>query len=234
MQVLMRVLALMLAQLIFLQPVVAQRANWVETVRVTPQGGVLIGNPAARVKLVEFGSLTCSHCGAFHRYGLPVLKQRYLAGGAVSYEFRSFVRNGPDFAASLLAACLAPAPQMKFLDALFAEQERWLTPFTQVPPDAMAGLAGMPAEQQFVKLAALGGLDRWAQAQGMAPDKVNSCLANKAMMDVLAGTRTEAVDRYKLEGTPTFVINGATVTDVFEWATLEPRLVAALKPGAAR
>jgi protein-disulfide isomerase len=210
-------------------PVLAQVKNWATTVSVTPKGGVLIGNPAAAVKLVEFGSLTCSHCGAFHRFGLPGLKERYLAGGKVSYEFRSFVRNGPDFTASLLAGCLAAGPQMTLLDALFDEQERWLTPFTQVPPDAMAALGALPPEQQFVKLAALGGLDKWAVAKGMAPEKVRACLSDEAAMDRLAATRTEAVDRYGLEGTPTFVLNGTTVPDVFEWATLEPKLAAAVE-----
>lgn len=229
MRVLVGVLALALAQ-----PVLAQKANWAETVQATPQSGILIGNPAASVKLIEFGSLTCSHCGAFHRFGLPALKQRYLAGGEVSYEFRSFVRNGPDFAASLLVACLPPVPQMKFLDALFDEQERWLTPFTQVPPDAMAELADMQPEQQFVRLASLGGLDKWAAGKGMAPDKAKACLADKAMMDRLAAIRTEAVERYKLEGTPTFVMNGATVANVFEWATLEPKLADAIKANSKK
>jgi len=221
--------AALVGALVLAAPVAGQQKNWAETVSVTPRGGVLIGNPAAAVKLVEFGSLTCSHCGAFHRFGLPGLKARYLAGGKVSYEFRSFVRNGPDFAASLLAGCLAAGPQVKLLDALFDEQERWLTPFTQVPPDAMAGLGALPPEQQFVKLAALGGLDKWASAKGMAPEKARACLADKAAMDRLAATRTEAVERYGLEGTPTFVLNGAVVPGVFEWATLEPKLAAAAR-----
>lgn len=215
--------------LVLAAPALAQVKNWAGTVSVTPNGGVLIGNPAAAVKLVEFGSLTCSHCGAFHRFGLPGLKERYLAGGKVSYEFRSFVRNGPDFTASLLAGCLAAGPQLTLLDALFDEQERWLTPFTKVPPDAMAGLGALPPEQQFVKLAALGGLDKWAVGKGMAPEKVRACLSDEAAMDRLAATRTEAVERYGLEGTPTFVLNGTTVPDVFEWATLEPKLAAAVK-----
>lgn len=226
----MRMLAgVLVGALVLAAPVLAQARNWAETVSVTPRGGVLIGNPAADVKLMEFGSFTCSHCGAFHRFGLPGLKERYLAGGKVSYEFRSFVRNGPDFAASLLAGCMAAGPQLALIDALFEEQERWLTPFTQVAPDAMAGLGALPPEQQFVKLAALGGLDTWAAAKGVAPEKARACLADKAAMDKLAATRTEAVERHGLEGTPTFVLNGAVVAGVFEWATLEPKLAAAMK-----
>lgn len=225
----MRALVGLAAALMMAAPAVAQKADWAGTVTVTPQGGLLIGNPAARVKLVEFGSLTCSHCGAFHRFGLPGLKERFLAGGKVSYEFRSFVRNGPDFAASLLAACQPAGAQLTLIDALFAQQENWLTPFTQVPPDAMAGLAGLPPEQQFVKLAALGKLDIWAAGRGVAPEKARACLADRAAIDRLAATRTEAVERYGLEGTPTFVLNGATVAGVYEWATLEPELAKAVK-----
>lgn len=207
----------------------AQAVKWADTVTLTAQGGVLIGNPKAAVKLVEFGSLTCSHCGAFHKTGLPALKARYLNGGKVSYEFRSFVRNGPDFAASLIAGCLPAKAQLGMIDQLFAEQDKWLMPFTTVQPAEMAAVAALPMPQQFVKLAALGKLDGWAAGKGVPAAKANQCLADTAKMDQLAATRTEAVETYGLEGTPTFVLNGKTVPESYDWASLEPKLQAALK-----
>ena len=79
--------------------------NWLDTVVATPQGGFRQGNPDAKVKLLEFGSLTCSHCGAFAHEGVPELRAKYIATGKVSYEYRPFLLNGVDFAPSLLVRC---------------------------------------------------------------------------------------------------------------------------------
>lgn len=222
----MRVVAL---AMVLATPVVAQPGKWADAVSVTAQGGVLIGNPKAAVKLVEFGSLTCSHCATFHKTGLPALKAKYLNTGKVSYEFRSFVRNGPDYAASLLTGCLPARAQLGLIDALFMEQETWLTPYVSVPQAEMAAIVNLPMEQQFVRMAALGKLDGWAAGKGVPAAKARACLADKARIEQVAATRTEAVDVYKLEGTPTFVLNGKTVAESYDWASLEPELVAALK-----
>ncbi|WP_416908331.1 MAG: DsbA family protein [Polymorphobacter sp.] len=225
----MRVLMGTLLAAALAAPVMAQEANWAETLSVTPRGGLLIGNPAAELKLVEFGSLTCSHCATFHAAGVPGLKARYLRSGKVSYEFRSFVRNGADYAASLIAACLPAARQAKLLDAFFDLQAVWLEPFTKVSPDAMAGLRDLQPEAQFVKLAELGGLDRWVERHGVETSAARTCLADRAAIERLARTRAEAVERYRLEGTPTFVLNDSVVPGVFDWQALEPKLVEAMK-----
>jgi protein-disulfide isomerase len=224
----MRVLTGMMLACALAAPALAQDANWAETLSVTPRGGLLIGNPAAAVKLVEFGSLTCSHCAAFHAEGVPGLKAGYLASGKVSYEFRSFVRNGADYAASLIAGCLPAGQQAGLLDALFEQQADWLEPFTKVSPDAMAGLRDLAPEAQFLKLAELGALDRWVAARGVKPETARACLADTAAIERLAATRAEAVQRYKLEGTPTFVLNDTVVPGAFEWKTLEPRVADAV------
>ena len=79
--------------------------DWSHTVVATAEGGFRMGNPAAKVKLVEYGSLTCGHCANFARAGVASLVGTYVRSGKVSYEYRNFILNGLDVAASLVARC---------------------------------------------------------------------------------------------------------------------------------
>jgi protein-disulfide isomerase len=205
------------------------KTDWTTTLAATPQGGILIGNPAAKVKIVEFASYSCSHCKAFHEEGLPVLKAKYIASGKVSFEQRSFIRNGPDFAASLLVACQAPAAALAFAGKLFADQDKWTEGFVAMSAADNQAITALPPTQQPAKLAEVGGLDKWADARGLPLVKARACLVDKAAQDRLIAIRNDAMTNYKLEGTPTFGINGVPVTGAFDWAALEPKLQAALK-----
>lgn len=219
---------IVLAALAVAAPAIAA-PKWVDTIAATPEGGIRIGNPAAKVKLIEFASFTCSHCKAFNAAGVPALKAKYIASGKVSLETRSFVRNGPDFAASLLVGCLQPRPALAMADALFAEQEKWTEPFTTIAPADSQAIAMLAPEKQPARLAELGGLDGWAAKRGLPLATGRACLADKAAQDRLLAIRSVAIDRYKLEGTPLFVMNGVTVAGSYDWASLEPKLQEALK-----
>src|SRR5579863_6598616 len=63
---------------------------WSDVVSATPAGGMVMGNPAAPVKLVEYGSLSCPHCAHFAEFGFKPLVAKYVDSGKVSYEYRSF------------------------------------------------------------------------------------------------------------------------------------------------
>ena len=82
--------------------------DWTKMVTNTPQGGVLMGNPNADVKIVEYGSLTCPHCAVFAEKGAPQLIYNYVKTGRVSYEFLNFLRDGLDMALPLVAHCAGP------------------------------------------------------------------------------------------------------------------------------
>lgn len=204
------------------------KTDWAKTVTATPEGGILMGNPAARIRIIEFASYTCGHCKAFHEVGIPALKAKYLPAGNVAIEHRSFVRNGEDLSASLLASCLPARPALGFVDKLFAEQEKWTQPFVEMSVADTQAIAAVPPEQQPAKKAELGGLDRWADTRGVPIAKGAICLRDKATQGRLLANRNEAITRYKLEGTPLFVINGVSVAGAIDWATLEPALQAAI------
>ncbi len=74
----------------------------------TPEGGFRMGNPAASVKLIEYFSTTCPHCAHFAAEGTPVLVRNYVRTGRVSLEYRNYVLNGLDVAASFISRCAAP------------------------------------------------------------------------------------------------------------------------------
>lgn len=219
---------LMLALALVSAPALA-KTDWTTTISVTPEGGIRIGNPAAKFKIVEFASYTCGHCKAFHEEGLPALKAKYISTGNVSFEQRSFVRNGPDFAASLLVACQPVVPALAMAGKLFAEQEKWSQPFIDMTAAQNQAITALPQAQQPAKLAEVAGLDTWAAARGLPLAKARACLADKAAQDKLIAIRNDAMTNYKLEGTPTFGINGVPVPGVYDWASFEPKLRAMLK-----
>jgi protein-disulfide isomerase len=219
---------LMLALALAAAPALA-KTDWTTTIVATPEGGIRIGNPAAKIKIVEFASYTCGHCKAFHEEGLPALKAKYVSTGNVSFEQRSFVRNGPDFAASLLVSCQPAVPALAMAGKLFAEQEKWSQPFVDMTAAQNQAITAMPQAQQPAKLAEIAGLDTWAATRGLPLAKARACLVDKANQDKLIAIRNDAMTNYKLEGTPTFGINGVPVPGVYDWASFEPKLQAMLK-----
>nr|WP_295658563.1 thioredoxin domain-containing protein [Polymorphobacter sp.] len=205
------------------------KADWLNVITMTPDGGFRQGNPDAKVKLLEFGSLTCSHCGAFAHEGVPELRAKYIATGKVSYEYRTFILNGVDFAPSLLVRCQQPAAAIKLIDAFYDQQPVWTLPFTKpLPDDVQKKLSTLPQEQQITEFAANGGLDAFMRTRGMTRAKFDQCTSDKAGIAALTAIRDEATNKYKLQGTPTFVINGVAQVDTANWAKLKPQLDAAL------
>lgn len=203
--------------------------DWTQVVAATPEGGFRMGNPDAKVKLVEFASLTCPHCREFHEAGLATIKSKYVASGNVSYEFRNFVLNGPDFAASLLARCQGPQPFFGLLNAFFTDQATWTEPFMTMSKEDNARLSALAPDQQIAALAEAGKLDAYVRARGIPRAKFDQCIADTKAQATLTAMRTEATDVYKLTGTPGFIINGTTQEGVYTWAQLEPKLQAALQ-----
>ena len=107
--------------------------DWSTIVSRSPEGGFVMGNPNAKVKLVEFGSLTCPHCAEFEHQGGQALVDNYVKKGLVSWEFRNYVRAGhlvddqgaPVPVSERHAYMPAFAPEL-LSDAEIAQIEGWL------------------------------------------------------------------------------------------------------------
>ena len=95
---------------------------WSDVVSKTPDGGYLMGNPAAPIKIVEFGSLTCSHCAEFAEKSFADLRDNFVASGRVSFEMRNFVRDGIDVVAAQLTRCGTPESYFALTEQAFANQ----------------------------------------------------------------------------------------------------------------
>lgn len=203
-------------------------SSWTETVVETANGGYLMGNPNAPVKLVEYASLTCPHCRDFARDATATLRDKYVASGRVSWEFRSFALNPIDVSATLLATCQGTGPFFTLVEQSYAEQEKWIKGFQNLSTDQQKALGALPQDQQFAGLAKAGGLDTFYRVRGLPAAKADACLVNKAAIDKIVAIREHGIKDDNVEGTPTFIINGTKVDLPPSWSDLEPELKKAL------
>jgi len=204
-------------------------AGWTTTFSVSPAGGYVMGNPKARVRLVEYASLTCPHCAAFSAEGVPALRSAYVAKGLVSYEVRPLTRDRMDLVAFLLARCGGPRIFFPAMEDLFAHQADWLEKAADAESSFYARLASLPTEAMLPELAKNAGLDAMLLKHGVDARRQQACLTDKAAQQQLAGMKTQS-EALGVEGTPGFLINGSLVRDAASWGTLEPALRAALTP----
>lgn len=202
--------------------------DWSTVVSATPEGGFVMGNPNATVKLVEFGSLTCPHCADFEEQGGAALVDNYVKKGLVSFEFRNFVRDPYDITAALVTRCGGPASFFGLTRAIYATQRDWIGKIQTADPAQIKALEGQSPQAQFKALADIAGFPAFAAMRGVPKAKTEACLADPAAATQLVSMNSDAVSNFNIQGTPTFVINGKTVENANTWATVEPAIKAAL------
>jgi protein-disulfide isomerase len=202
------------------------QGDWTQIVERTPEGGYRMGNPAAPVKLVEYGSITCPHCAHFSETSTP-LRERYVRSGQVSYEFRPFLIHPQDPAVFMLIECQAPGAFFRLSDQLFATQEQWLGRLQNAPQEQLQQLSSLPAQQQGPELVRLMGLDQFFSQRGMPPARVASCLADNQALQQLGAQTQRASTEDNINQTPTFILNGNKLEES-DWPGIEPRLRAAI------
>jgi protein-disulfide isomerase len=204
--------------------------TWADVVNETSDG-VMLGNPNAKVKLVEIGSLSCPHCKAFEEEGVPTLTAKYVKSGQVSWEFRPYAIHGPiDVAADLVVRCNGIKTLFPLVQALYKDQAVWLGKVEATPQDKLAQVQSLPPNQMFVAMANLLGLQDWAAARGVPQAKSNQCLSDQKAIDHEVQVTTNVNTQYPdFQGTPSFIINGQLLKDTAAWNKLQPQLDAALK-----
>jgi protein-disulfide isomerase len=202
--------------------------DWSTIVSKTAEGGFLMGNPNAKVKLVEFGSMTCPHCAEFDHSGVKPLIDNYVKKGLVAYEFRNFVRDPFDMTAALVARCGGEASFFGLTRNLYADQKNWITKIQQATPAQQQALQTMPPAQQFSTIADLAGLKQFASMRGVPRAKAEQCLGNETEINQLVQMNSDAVSAYNIPGTPAFLINGTVAEATANWETLEPKIKEAL------
>lgn len=212
-----------------IEPVAApQGGDWTQIVSRTPEGGFLMGNPNAPVKLIEFGSMTCPHCAEFDEAGVQPLIDKYVKSGRVSYEYRNYVRDPYDLAGSLIARCNGAQGFFPLTRAMFKDQPNWLARLQTVPVEQQQAVSNLGPERQFLEVAKLAGFQQWAAMRGVPTAKSTACLTDQSEINRLVQMTSDATtDHPDFKGTPSFVINGELV-DGSTWQVLEPELRKAL------
>ena len=204
--------------------------NWTDVVNAT-SAGFMMGNPNAKVKLIEIGSLSCPHCKAFEDEGVPALIEQYVKPGKVSWEFRPYLIHGPiDMAANLIVTCNGLKTFFPLVQAIYKDQPVWMAKVETVPQDKIAELQNLPPNQEFVEMAKVLGLQDWAATRGVPQAKTNQCLTNQKMIDQQVQVTSDVNNQYpEFAGTPAFVVNGKMLPkDTVTWAKLEPYLKGAM------
>ncbi|MFT8775298.1 MAG: thioredoxin domain-containing protein [Gluconacetobacter liquefaciens] len=144
------------------------------------------GNPAAKVHVEEWFSLTCTHCARFAAEVFPQIRSNLIDTGKVYYIFRDFPLDQIALAAAMIARTLPPERYEPFVLSLLASQDRWAFARDVNPQEElqkMAALAGMPA------------------------DVFQKTLADDTLRQAIMDEENRAQAEYKIEGTPTFRFN---------------------------
>ena len=167
-----------------------------------------LGNPKAKVVLIEYAAPRCPHCAHFNEATFPPLKTNYIDTGKVFYVFRVLPLGAGDGVAEKLARCLPRDKYFPFMDRLFRNQREW--------------------NDEFGVTDVRGGLLKQTSAFGMSEAQFDACLANTKQDAIINKVAQDGVDRYGINSTPSIVINGVLTPNVAEYAALKVALDAAL------
>lgn len=152
---------------------------------------IVLGKADAPVTIIEYASMTCSHCANFHSTVLPKLKEKYLDTGKARLVLREFPLDNLAAAASMLARCAGEGKSHELISALFAKQSDW------------AFVQGNPVPALF----------KIAGEHGFTKESFDKCLTDQKLLDGITGTREHANKSLGVRSTPTFFINGKKLAD---------------------
>ncbi|KPL68120.1 hypothetical protein SZ64_08310 [Erythrobacter sp. SG61-1L] len=201
--------------------------NWLVTVSKT-DGGHLLGNPNAKVKLTTFESYTCPHCADFEKEAGAELRISFVQSGKVSLEVRHALRDPVDLTAAMLTECVAPGKFFATHQAIFRNFDqiaRTLTTSTKAQQDRWYGQDKAAARRA---IASDFGFYPIVASQGLTRAQADQCLNNNALAKRLAEQDRADEEKYNITGTPSFAINGVRLIATYQWSLLKPQLDARL------
>ncbi|MGV7119167.1 thioredoxin domain-containing protein [Sphingopyxis sp. 550A] len=197
--------------------------SWSQTVSKNADGGYVMGNPDAPIKVIEFASITCSHCAVFSTESHEELRRDFIDTGRVSLEVHNFIRDPLDATAAAIIRCAPVDRYFPLQDNVFASQEEL---FAGVKGNEAAADAAMklPPAQRFPAFAKALKLDTFFQSRGVTGEQINACLSNVDNISKLEQGTNAAAEKYQIQGTPTFVVNGQVLEGVAAWGPLRDHL----------
>ena len=163
---------------------------------------IIAGNKDAKITIIAYESLTCSHCADFHREIYPQLKKDYIDTGLAKIEFRHFPLDVAAFNASKISQCKSNE-SLKILNSLYSNQQEWVR--------------GNTVEEIN------GNLKKFIKSQGFEIN-FEKCINNKEIEDFVLNDRIEGVKKFKVNATPTIIINDEKFEKTLNYKNLKKSL----------
>ena len=163
---------------------------------------ILVGSKSAKISIIAFESLTCSHCANFHKDVYPLLKKEYLDTGLAKIEFRHFPLDIAAFNASKVAQCKNDG-NAEILESLYANQQKWVK--------------GSSVEEANINL------KKFLSTEGFNID-FESCINNKQIEDFVLNDRIDGAKNFKVNATPTIIINNEKFDKTLNYKNLKKAL----------
>lgn len=193
-------------QLGLLSEAQAQAPALAELMQPGPLGEQAQGPENAPVTIIEYASMTCSHCAAFHVTTYPVLKSKYIEPGKVRYILREFPLDELAAGAFMLARCAGDGKYFDLVDALFKQQKTWAFVQNPIPP-----------------------LFAIARQHGFTEQSFEKCLSDQKLLDGLQSVRQRGAEKFGVNSTPTFFVNGKIFRGTLSIDQLEKEMQPFLK-----
>ena len=163
---------------------------------------IVIGNKNAKISIIAYESLTCSHCANFHIDVLPNLKKEYIDTGLAKIEFRHFPLDVAAFNASKIVQCKNDG-NPEILNSLYLNQSKWIK--------------GNTIEEVNENL------KKFLVSEGIKVD-FNKCTTDKSIEDFVLNDRIEGVKKFKVNATPTIIINDKKFENTLNYKDLKKSL----------
>ena len=163
---------------------------------------ILVGNKSAKISIIAFESLTCSHCDNFHKDDYPLLKKEYLDTGLAKIEFRHFPLDIAAFNASKVTQCKNDG-DVEILESLYANQQKWVK--------------GSSVEEANINL------KKFLSTEGFNID-FESCINDKQIEDFVLNDRIDGAKNFKVNATPTIIINNEKFDKTLNYKNLKKAL----------
>ena len=163
---------------------------------------IFVGNEDAKITIIAFESLTCSHCANFHKDVFPELKKEYLDTGLAKIEFRHFPLDAAAFNASKVSQCKNDGDSA-ILNSLYANQQKWVK-----------GSSVQEANENLQKFLTSEGFDI----------NFDECINNKEIEDFVLNDRIDGAKNFKVNSTPTIVINNKKFEKTLTYKNLKKAL----------
>ena len=163
---------------------------------------IVAGNKDAKITIIAYESLTCSHCADFHKNIYPQLKKDYIDTGLAKIEFRNFPLDVAAFNASKVSQCKIDQ-SLEILESLYLNQQGWVK--------------GNTAEEIN------NNLKKFLEKKGF---KINfeKCINNKEIEDFILNDRIEGVKKFNVNATPTIIINDKKFEKTLNYKNLKKSL----------